>query len=455
MVSAISKLAAAAAVLNTVNAVPLAGRSSGKFGDNHTPLEAPTPEAEYFVSYGPRPYYLINNMTESPLKQKLQSCENGPFEITAFSIAHRGGADLQIPEETVQSSVAGARMGAGINECDVAFTSDLKLVCRHDQCDLHTTTDIMNRPELREKCTTPFTPANETADASALCCTSDITLDEFLGLCSKMDGFNASATTPEDFTDGGIQPWRTTLYDTCGTVMTLESYIDLTNSFPGYRNFTPELKTPPAAVSMPFNGYTQAQFARDMVDTFTNKGISPYRVFPQSFLPDDVYLWIEEYPDSFGPQAVYLDEEGDDPADFPAAVARLPELKARGVNIIAPPINYLFIATGEDNQTIAPSSYALTAKQAGLDIVAWTAERSGPLTDVRSSEDYYFSTFADAVHTDGQFYELIDMLAQEVGIVGLFSDWSSSVSYYGSCMGLKGTYGEKYHSAEWKGQNKA
>jgi glycerophosphoryl diester phosphodiesterase len=153
MLSTISQLAAAAAVLSsTVNSVPLAGRSSGKFGDNHTPLEAPTPEAGYFISYGPRPYYLINNMTDSPLKQKLQSCENGPFEITAFSVAHRGGADLQIPEETVQSSVAGARMGAGVNECDVAFTSDL------------------------------------------LCCTSDITLDEFKGLCSKMDGFNESVS---------------------------------------------------------------------------------------------------------------------------------------------------------------------------------------------------------------------------------------------------------------------
>jgi hypothetical protein len=200
MVSTIAKLAAAAAVLhNAVSAVPLAGRQSGKYdwhdsNGGHTPIEPPTPGSGYFISYGPRPYYLLNNMTDSPLKRKLQSCENGPFEITAFSIAHRGGADLQIPEETVQSSVAGARMGAGVNECDVAFTSDLELVCRHDQCDLHTTTDIMNRPELREKCSVPFSPANDTADATATCCTSDITLAEFKGLCSKMDGFNASVS---------------------------------------------------------------------------------------------------------------------------------------------------------------------------------------------------------------------------------------------------------------------
>lgn len=236
--------------------------------------------------------------------------------------------------------------------------------------------------------------------------------------------------------------------------MTLEEYIDLTDSFPGYRNFTPELKTPPAAVEMPFGGsYTQAQFARDLAETFIRKGINPYRVFLQSFLPDDIYLWIEEFGDSFGPQAVYLDEEGDEPEDFPAAVARLPELKAKGVNIIAPPINYLLTTTGEDNQTIVPSSYAVTAKAAGLDIITWTAERSGPLTNVKASEDYYFSTFADAVHTDGQFYEILDILAQEIGVVGVFSDWSSSVSYYGSCMGLKGTYGEKYHQAPYSHGN--
>ena len=55
-------------------------------------------------------------------------------------------AQLQFPEHTKQSHEAGARMGAGILECDVTFTSDGELVCRHDQCDLHTTTDILVTP---------------------------------------------------------------------------------------------------------------------------------------------------------------------------------------------------------------------------------------------------------------------------------------------------------------------
>jgi len=39
-------------------------------------------------------------------------------------------------------------MGAGIIECDVTFTKDRELVCRHSQCDLHTTTNILTVPEL-------------------------------------------------------------------------------------------------------------------------------------------------------------------------------------------------------------------------------------------------------------------------------------------------------------------
>ena len=36
-------------------------------------------------------------------------------------------------------------MGAGIVECDVTFTKDKQLVCRHAQNDLHTTTNILER----------------------------------------------------------------------------------------------------------------------------------------------------------------------------------------------------------------------------------------------------------------------------------------------------------------------
>ncbi|KAF2219148.1 glycerophosphoryl diester phosphodiesterase [Elsinoe ampelina] len=393
----------------------------------------------YQVSYGPRPFYIVNNMTDSPLKRKLESCANGPFSISEWSIGHRGGGTLQFPEETEENTLAGARMGSGVLECDVAFTSDLELVCRHSQCDLHTTTDILLRPELAAKCTQPFTPANGTSPASALCCTSDITLAEYGTLCGKVDGSNSSARTPQAYQRGG-PTWRTDLYNTCGKVLSLNEHIDLVNSIPGFRNYTPELKTPPAQVPMPFNGnYTQQQYARDMIEAFISKGIDYHRVWPQSFLPDDVFQWIEEYPDTFGRQAVYLDDQGDDPANLPTAAARLPALRARGLNYLAPPIPYLLtIGNSTKNSGLVPSDYARAAKAADLDIISWTFERSGPLQNVNASADFYFQTFSEAISFDGQNYEVLDVLYKDVGIIGLFTDWSETVGYFANCLKIPG-----------------
>ncbi len=155
------------------------------------------------VEVGPRPFYLVEDMDASPLKRKLQSCAKGPFRKTDFSIGHRG-APLQFPEHTKESYEAAARMGAGIMECDVTFTKDKELVCRHSQCDLHTTTNILAIPELAAKCSQPFTPADLASGtpASARCCTSDITLAEFKTLEGKMDGFNPRATTAEEYKNG-------------------------------------------------------------------------------------------------------------------------------------------------------------------------------------------------------------------------------------------------------------
>ncbi|CAN9141372.1 unnamed protein product [Alternaria alternata] len=397
---------------------------------HHTPLENVT---DYLVSLGPRPYYIINNMTDSPLKRKLQSCENTPVSISGFSIGHRGGGTLQFPEETIRSEDAGARMGAGILECDVTFTSDRGLVCRHDLCDLHRTTDILLRPELAAKCTTPFTPANATSDANALCCTSDITIDEFSTLCSKQDGTNASATNVVDF-QAGTPPWRTELYDTCGQVLTLDQYIDLVDSYPGYRNFTPELKTPPAAVPMPFQGnYTQQQYASDMISAFRNKGIDASRVWPQSFTYDDIVYWLQNDHD-FGRQAAYL-QEFDTPADLAAGMANLS---------IAPALPMLLSIGGADNKTIVESEYSKAIKANGMDIIAWTFERSGPLANVKKDEEYYYSTIADVITHDGQLYEVLDILVREVGIKGLFTDWAATVTYFANCFGLEGPVGGSY-----------
>jgi glycerophosphoryl diester phosphodiesterase len=107
---------------------------------------------------GPRPFYLVDKMKDGPLKTELSQC-TGPFHKSDFSIGHRGAA-LQFPEHSRESYLAAARMGAGVIECDVTFTKDRQLVCRHSQCDLHTTTNILSVPALAAKCTQPFSPAD-------------------------------------------------------------------------------------------------------------------------------------------------------------------------------------------------------------------------------------------------------------------------------------------------------
>src|SRR4029453_2975995 len=145
------------------------------------------------VQLGPRPFYLVDKMDPSRLKRDLQKCADRPFFFqTDFSIGHRGGGTLQFPEHTKESHEAGARMGAGVLECDVTFPSDGELVCRHDQCDLHTTTNILVT-DLADKCSVHFSKAEFDPSgklmkpASALCCTSDLTLQEFKSLKGKMD----------------------------------------------------------------------------------------------------------------------------------------------------------------------------------------------------------------------------------------------------------------------------
>ncbi|KAI5294986.1 hypothetical protein KEM56_005737 [Ascosphaera pollenicola] len=140
------------------------------------------------VQLGPRPFYLIDDMSASSLKSKLQGCAETPPTASDFSISHRG-APLQFSEHSEQGWRAAARMGAGVIECDATFTKDRELVCRHSMCDLHSTTNILTKPELAKKCTKHFEPADPKTGkkASAKCCTTDITLAEFKSLCAKQE----------------------------------------------------------------------------------------------------------------------------------------------------------------------------------------------------------------------------------------------------------------------------
>ena len=87
------------------------------------------------------------------------------------------------------------------------------------------------------------------------------------------------------------------------------------------------------------------------------------------------------------------------------------DLAERGVKIIAPPLWVL--VTLNDKNEIVPSEYAKAARAAGLDIITWSLERSGPLN---AGGGFYYQSIKAATDHDGVVFNLLDVLAKQVGV---------------------------------------
>jgi glycerophosphoryl diester phosphodiesterase len=431
-------LTAAFGAISTISPTASADREDNEFRGRGASGES--------IQLGPRPFYLVDGMDAGALKNKLMQCRSGPFRKTDFSIGHRGAA-LQFPEHTRESYQAAARMGAGIVECDVTFTSDGAFVCRHAENDLHTTTNILLTP-LAQKCTRPFTPAvldgngQIITPASAECRTSDITLDEFKSLRGKMDAFNPAALTPEQFV-GGTANWRTDLYTGRGTLMTLRESLAL-NQSNGVKH-TPELKGGDAArIQAIFGG--QEQYAQRMVDEMRDAGVRPRDTWPQSFNVNDILYWVRNT--RYGSQAAFLidydagndnillfDTVGNQLKTRADQLAFLTVLKQAGVKVIAPAMPALLSVSGD---RVVPSQFARDLNAMGFDIITWTFERADLRRGASAAGFYYdFDPAGAAIKKDSDMYQALDVLAKDVKILGIFSDWPATVTYYANCMGLK------------------
>ncbi|MEM7193353.1 MAG: glycerophosphodiester phosphodiesterase family protein [Pseudomonadota bacterium] len=384
-------------------------------------------DTESVITLGPRPANLLASMRPGALKTRLQSCIHGPFRPSDWSIGHRG-APAQFPEHTRESNIAAARMGAGILECDVTFTRDRELVCRHAQDDLHTSTDILSTA-LADRCVQPSTATSDNVRVDAQCRTSDITLSEFKALRGIQDIVNSAGHSATQYIAGAGE-WRKDRFAATGTLLTHKEHIELVKSL-GLK-FMPELKAP--VVDMPFEGdYSQVEYAQQLIDEYKQAGVSPADVFVQSFNLDDVLYWIENEPE-FGEQAVYLDDsyaiEGWSPSDPSTWRNSMRELKSMGINYVAPPIWVLLSL--EDNR-IVPSVYARRATAAGLKIITWTVERSASIS---SGGGWYYQSVSERLHRDGDVFEVMHALHREVGVVGIFSDWPATTTFYANCFDL-------------------
>ncbi|KAJ1463368.1 PLC-like phosphodiesterase [Pelagophyceae sp. CCMP2097] len=227
------------------------------------------------------------------------------------------------------------------------------------------------------------------ARASAKCCTTDITLADFKTLCAKMDASVSTALTAAAY-QGGTAPFRTDLYAQCGEPVSHAESIQIIKH--AGAKFTPELKTRVCCVD--FFKNSEIQKFKKVVQEYVDAGIPATDVWMQSFNLADIQYWIANYPNDFGRQA-----------DF--------TWKTR--------------LDGE----YAPSELALAADAAGFKIITWTLERSGPLSN---GGGWYYGTVASITKNDGDMMELLDVLVQQVGVIGVFSDWPATVAFYANCM---------------------
>lgn len=196
--------------------------------------------------------------------------------------------------------------------------------------------------------------------------------------------------------------------------------------------FTPELKS--ADVEMPYEGtYTQEDYAQQMIDEYIEAGVDPKSVWPQSFNTDDVIYWVKNT--DFGDQAVALDDKYEATEEEYRAWHKL--LKDNGVKIVAPPMWMLVKDDPNAEYDISPSAYADSAKEHGLQVLTWTLERTGPGLD-----GWYWQSVTDSVQNldyrqiDGHKFALLYVLSQEIGVLGVFSDWPATTTFYANCMGL-------------------
>ncbi len=410
-------------ILASALTLSLANACSGGDGAGQSDADGDANANSNAIDIGDRPALLTAMLPEGALKSRLTNCDISDIASSPLSISHRG-APFQIAEHTREGYLAAIEQGAGLVECDVTFTKDRELVCRHSQCDLHTTTNILATP-LASSCSIPPDINSATPYADVQCCTSDITLTEFLTLRGKRDGANESASTLDEYLSG--TPGNNAESD-YGELMSHRQSIALFDSM--NVAMTPELKAP--QVTMPYEGeYTQAMYASQMINEYIDAGVNPSRVFAQSFNLADLQLWLQTVPE-FGSQAVYLDGQyrnaSFDINDASSWSPSMDSLIADGIQYLASPTWMLL--TLDTNGDIIPSQYAQTAKAAGLKLIAWTLERSGPIA---SGQNWYYQTIQAAIDNEGDVLTVLDVLVQQVGVVGVFSDWPATTTYYAHC----------------------
>jgi len=225
-------------------------------------------------------------------------------------------------------------------------------------------------------------------------------------------------------------------------LMTMRESIEL-NERNGVKH-TPELKVDDlASINRVFG--SQQVYEQRFIDELLDAGVDPRNTFSQSF---DVNAILDWQNTIYGGQAVFLVDYDDQKNNIilfntqgkqlesrADQLAFFRQLHAAGVNIVAPAMPALLAVSGD---RVVPSQLAKDLKQIGFKIITWTFERAD-LRQGASKAGFYFDfdPTGAAIKKDSDMYKALDVLAKDVGIIGIFSDWPATVTFYANCMGLK------------------
>ena len=392
-----------------------------------------------------RPASLVARLPPGTLRERLERCLEAAPARGARTIGHRG-APRRYPEHTRESYQAAARLGAGVLECDVTATRDGHLVCRHDACDLHRTTNILETP-LATRCRTPFQPAMERGGgkgrpAVARCCTVDFGLEELRSLQGRRDAVNPRATSLAAYL-AAEPPGAPSACIGGGTLVSHRESIELFQALG--TGMAPELKGLPGMPASSPRGEADARLlklADQLVRDYREAGVPPERVRLQSFDPAVIRHWLATAPE-FAHRVVWLDGRYNlDDFDHRSASAHkvFNDLRKAGLRALAPPV-WMLVEAGMGGPE--PSSYALAARDAGLSLLTWTLERSGSLA---TGGGWYYQTLnglnplptssgSYRVRDDSDQLKLLAVLFDEIGVDGVFTDWAETTALVDRCAG--------------------
>ena len=347
---------------------------------------------------------------------------------------------LQFPEHTKESHEAGARMGAGILECDVTFTRDGELVPPRSVRPAHDDeypADSRSGGEMHPtilaggvRC--PRAP-HEGRIGALLHQRPD--RGRVQRLKGKMDASNPNARGTR--IPGGTANWRTDLYSTGGTLLTHKESIELIKALDG--KYARSSKGPTVRRRYRSNRCSAPRRIRAGDDQRLQGGAGPTleslgAVVQQSRRADvdpdrsavrspGRVLWtMRMFRPMFRAQPICS-----------AMPKRASASLRRRCGCCCPPATAGLCRRNTQRTPRPPASTSSPGRSNAR------ANRGRGAADPGHHESVVL--LPDDPRRPAQrrrhHAATLDVLARDVGILGIFSDWSGTVSYYASCMGLK------------------